>query len=331
MTVLKTRRARLLAAACTALLGVACSGGDEPELSIVPQGGARAVSDAEVPGPAPEILSLHLDPATPVPGERIRAQARATNADGTRPSLSYEWTLRGRVLGQDKPSIMLPAMRKGERVEVKVVARNGDHESAPAYAVGAVPNRPPRIRDLRLRSRSVGDEGEEWIAELLADDPDGDTVELEYTWLLNDEPHEVHDAVFPTDVLKRGDRLVLRVIASDGEDESPPAKSGVVTVANASPDILSEPPSLDGSDLYSYQLKASDPDGDRVLRWQLVEGPRGMKLDTQSGLITWRPTASQDGTHRIEVAVEDGQGGHATQIFDIAIVVEYGVGPAAMR
>jgi hypothetical protein len=331
MVVLKSTRARWLAALC--MVGALACGSDsnEPKLSMVPVSNPETHAEGDAPGDAPEILSLQLDPAPPVPGERIRAHVRARNTDGTRPQLSYEWQVRGRILGRNQAAIMLPMLRKGDRVKVAVLAFEGHHESPPAIAEGTVPNRPPRIRDLRLRSREVGDEGEEWIAEVLADDFDDDPVTLDYTWLINDEPHEVKEAAFPTELLKRGDQLAIRVVASDGEDESPPAKSGVIFIANSAPEIVSQPPSLDGSELYSYQLAADDADGDRALRWELVEGPRGMMLDTHSGLITWRPRPSQDGSHRIEVAVEDGRGGRSTQIFGIAIVVEFAPAPAALR
>ncbi|BAS59966.1 YD repeat protein (plasmid) [Leptolyngbya boryana NIES-2135] len=73
---------------------------------------------------------------------------------------------------------------------------------------------------------------------------------------------------------------------------------------NRAPSITSKPRSSVqvGSD-YLYEIKGTDPDGDRLI-YQLVTGPQGMTL--QDGVVRWNPTAAQTGTHNVVVRVSDG-------------------------
>jgi hypothetical protein len=121
------------------------------------------------------------------------------------------------------------------------------------------------------------------------------------------------------------------VVANDGTATSSAAETGVVTVANSAPQINSNPPQLGADGRFSYQLEVEDADADPHLRYALEEGPRGMSVDASSGLVTWSPTAEQGGRHRVEVSVDDRKGGKSVQTFDLAIVVETSVGPAAPR
>ena len=77
---------------------------------------------------------------------------------------------------------------------------------------------------------------------------------------------------------------------------------------NKAPVIISEPIITAKKDqLYSYQIEASDPDGDN-LNYFLIIKPEGMSIDTEkNGLITWIPTNSQVGIHQVIVEVSDGK------------------------
>ena len=312
---------------------LAC-GAEEP----VPRPSEAPASDV---GPAttppaeevlPRVVSLRFDPAEPRPGEDLNVVANTAGTAGGS-SLEYHWRLRGRSVSNEGARIQLPELRRGDAVEVSVVVRRGDLRGEPVSLMARVANRPPRIRDLRLRQQLVGDSDERWVAEALADDPDGDEVSFEYVWLINGKPSNEEGDSFPASRLKRGDRLNLRVVASDGDERSPAAESGEISVANSAPEIVSKPPRLDASGVFRYAAEAKDADGDRSLRWELVEGPRGMTIDSLSGELTWTPELDQAGRHRIEIAVDDRQGGRSNQVFILPIVVkteESGANPAAV-
>jgi hypothetical protein len=328
----------LIAALCAMLAGC---GGDEPSAETAPRSGwtvaedtstsTAAASDAHAASGEPVVHSVHLSPARPRGGERIRAQVDARKPDGKRPELEFHWVVRGKDIRTSAPAIDLPELRRGDEIAVTVIAIDGEARSEPWTEVAKVRNTPPRVRDLRLRQRSVSGADEEWYAEAWGDDPDGDPVQLSYSWLVNDAPIGESGESFPTARLKRNDRLRVRVIADDGMDESMPAESGLVTIANSAPDIVSTPPGLNSVGRYVYQIEAEDADGDRGITYTLAEGPRGMEVDRSSGLVSWTPSTDQAGRHRVEVVVEDGRGGRTSQVFEIPIIAQYGTSPAAVR
>jgi len=56
--------------------------------------------------------------------------------------------------------------------------------------------------------------------------------------------------------------------------------------------------------LYSYDVDATDPDGDPLTCSPDVS-PAGMTIDGVSGLIQWTPTSSQAGDHVVTVRAEE--------------------------
>ena len=279
----------------------------------------------------PQILRVSLQPNPPEPGEVIRAVAEVKAQGGY--SLSYVWDVAGQTIRNDRGAIELPKLGKGQTVSVRVVAANAAGESEPVSAEASVENTEPTIMDLQIEEK-LSSEGklEAWEARAWARDPDGDPVEIRYTWILNNRPTDVETAFYPVAELKRGDRLRVRVIASDGEDESDAGESGTFEIGNTAPKITSTPPRLDATGLFSYQIEATDADGDRSLHYQLVKGPRGMQIHAFKGMLTWRPEVDQSGKHEVEIAVDDRNGGRSTQSFRIPVVTQHSAGPpAAMR
>jgi len=89
---------------------------------------------------------------------------------------------------------------------------------------------------------------------------------------------------------------------------------------NGAPVIISEPIITAKEDqLYSYQVEASDPDGDN-LNYSLIIKPEGMSINTEkNGLITWMPTNNQVGIHQVIVEISDGKY-KVQQIFEIEVI-----------
>jgi parallel beta-helix repeat protein len=87
---------------------------------------------------------------------------------------------------------------------------------------------------------------------------------------------------------------------------------------NCAPIIISEPVITATEDqLYSYQVEASDPNGDN-LTYFLVLCPEGMSINSENGLISWTPTNDQVGIHLITVETSDGKQSD-TQNFEIEV------------
>jgi hypothetical protein len=70
--------------------------------------------------------------------------------------------------------------------------------------------------------------------------------------------------------------------------------------------------------LYTYNVNATDPDGD-TLTYALTTKPAGMTINSTTGLINWTPTST--GYYDVTVEVSDGELSD-TQSFTITVNVE---------
>ncbi|MES2307337.1 MAG: Ig-like domain-containing protein [Verrucomicrobiota bacterium] len=70
--------------------------------------------------------------------------------------------------------------------------------------------------------------------------------------------------------------------------------------------------------LWSYNLKATDADGDPIA-YGLDQGPSGMTIDAATGAILWTPDKSQIGTQNVEVRAADPLGGADVQSFVVQV------------
>ena len=88
---------------------------------------------------------------------------------------------------------------------------------------------------------------------------------------------------------------------------------------NQAPVIISEPIINATEDqLYSYQVEASDPNGDTLI-YSFTIKPEGMDINSESGLISWTPANNQVGTHQIIIEISDGKQS-ITQSFEIEVI-----------
>jgi uncharacterized protein (TIGR03437 family) len=78
---------------------------------------------------------------------------------------------------------------------------------------------------------------------------------------------------------------------------------------NRGPKVISQPPeyAMYGEKL-TYSIKASDPEGDK-LTYELVDGPSGMTVDANTGLLQWMPTFT---ARRAVIRITDGKDGKVT-------------------
>ena len=88
---------------------------------------------------------------------------------------------------------------------------------------------------------------------------------------------------------------------------------------NSAPVIISEPITTATEDqIYSYQVEASDPNGDTLI-YSFTIKPEGMDINRESGLISWTPTNNQVGNHQIIVEISDGKQS-IVQSFEIEVI-----------
>jgi hypothetical protein len=90
---------------------------------------------------------------------------------------------------------------------------------------------------------------------------------------------------------------------------------------NRPPRIVSNPPLQTAvGQSYTYNVKATDPDDDR-LTYELLIAPPGMVIDPGVGKITWSPTGDRQGGTAVAVQVRDPAGAADVQAFDLDAAV----------
>ncbi len=274
---------------------------------------------------APVVESLVLNPPDPLPGTAVEANAEVWDPDGDPYRLTFDWEVNGEIVASGPhPRLTLNDVRKDDRIEVTVVATDGRLESEPMRERARIGNRPPLLQGVLLEPLGTVRPGDELLASPEASDPDEDSVRFEYTWLLNGKETGKSGREFSTRGLDRGDKVKVRVVASDGSDTGRAAESREVTMGNSAP-LIEEIPKLQSQDgQFRYAFEAKDPDGDRNLRFELEKAPDGMSIDPLLGVATWRPKASQAGVHQIEVMVRDSHGDASALQFEVTVTATPG-------
>ena len=269
---------------------------------------------------APVIHSVRFEPDQPDAGDKmVRAVIDASDPEGSGVWFHYEWTLDGRELKGPDGSVVLLGATKGQLLELLVKASDGDREST-AYRLHArIANALPDLRSVTVTPAVDVIAGTPIVIRPDARDADGDRVEFQYRWWVNDLAAYETGPSFSTEALHRGDRIRASVVASDGEGESEPVETPLITITNTPPKIVSKPagPGPDGA--FRYQVSARDADGDRQFQFRLDEAPEGMEIEALTGLITWTPAPDQDGVHTISVIADDLQGGLGRQTFEATV------------
>lgn len=111
-------------------------------------------------------------------------------------------------------------------------------------------------------------------------------------------------------------------IEDDDEPAPPPGQppGGIPPSVNNPPTITSTPITSATEDAqYTYDVDASDPDGD-VLTFSLLQGPSvDMTINPSTGLIQWVPSGIHVGDNVVIVQVKDPAGSTVTQQFTITV------------
>jgi len=310
---------RVIACAIT-LLCVACGGPGEDEAVGNPSN-ARSAPAANAANEAPEIVSAALEPSPAGASDPLQVVVVAKDAERDRVGVTIEWYRNGELV-PDLTDTHAPAgsFARGDRVYAIVYATDGkdevSHQTSPVFLGNSAPTlrrvglTPPKATALDLLQ-----------AEADVVDEDGDPIELQHRWLRNGQPlAEASGPRLEPGVGHRAEVIVVQVRATDGSDPSPWVASAPLTLLNAAPSITTQPNyTLTGSAQYSYEVAAQDPDGDRPLKYELVQGPPGMVVDIVNGRVTWRVPPTAKGVYPIELAVSDPYGGKTTQSYSLAV------------
>jgi hypothetical protein len=144
---------------------------------------------------------------------------------------------------------------------------------------------------------------------------------ISYDWPGNGRELENQvESVLDPEHFRRGDEIRVEVAAFDGIERGHFVSSATTVIQNSAPIISSEPSyELAGSGRYQYAVQAEDPDGDRPLRYEIITGPEGMRIDVVTGVVTWEVPENASGSFDIELSVTDSHGGKTLQRYALDI------------
>ncbi len=327
---------RIVLCAAAAALALACGSDDSTPTptgnAIVAPSATESEAAASSAGLGdPVIERVVITPPVLAPGTELRAIVEASDPDGDALRYEYVWSHNGKEVRRgEKPVYYLVDLKKNDRVEVSVTASDGLNTSAPMKATVRAGNRPPVLSSVTLEPFGDVRAGETIQATPHASDPDNDSLRFRYSWTVNGDENG-RERSFDTTGLRRGDKIQVTVVASDGRSQSREEHSPVLMLGNSPPMITQLPASRAEDGKFTYTFVAKDPDGDRNLRFFLEKGPTGMRMDAITGVLTWTPTSTQAGVHPVEVGVKDGRGEGSTFTFELTVGVQPGQPAPAAR
>ncbi len=310
----------IIAAGVVAVLAITQAGCDRSSAKVVSPAGERTRA-AATPGVtlpqrshADEPLLVVIEPERPTAETDLTALSNDT-------SVTYAWSVNGSSVAEAVGSVLPKAMfRRSDTVTVEVVL--GQQR---ARADATIQNSAPRAMEVSLgRPLDTLHQGLDLTAVPKGVDADGDEIRWEYQWIRNDETLSTETtSVLSGGRYQRGDRITVMVTPSDGEARGEPYTPGVVTIPNGGPEFVSRPPAHPGGAEYVYQVQAVDPETDAI-QYRLVKAPAGMTVDSETGMLRWPLRGAPAGVHQIEIEVDDGRGGKASQPYELNIAYAEG-------
>ncbi len=281
-------------------------------------------SSGSAKGNQPPAISSAKILADPILLDRpVEVQVDAQDPEREAVSFQYQWYADNSPLAK-QTNATLPAelLRRGQMVFVEVVPTDGTNKGQPYRTQSVVVgNTSPKVKDISIipQTARMGDRLE---AHVDANDPDHDRIDLTYKWFRNDAVVKDGDEPFlDTAGFINRDKITVEVTAHDPSTVGNSLKSEELLLGNSPPKIVSTPPTSPTGDRFDYPVKGTDPDGDR-LTYQLESAPPGMTISPESGHIAWRIPSDQQGLFHVKVVATDGQGGFASQEFDLTLTTK---------
>jgi len=217
------------------------------------------------------------------------------------------WLVNGKPVSSYPPSQFKAInAKKGDTVQARAVFQGKEMLSDSVK----LKNSSPGISKVAILPE-VFKPGDTLSAEAEGSDIDGDEITITYEWNKNGEPAGSEKKIKAT--LRRGDIVSVRITPFDGEVYGHPAILQR-EIRNFPPMIAEDKKFVMKGDLYTYQVKAVDPDGDTLV-FALKAAPQGMTIEQDTGLIRWQVPSAFEGKTSFSVSVSDGHGGEAKQDF----------------
>ena len=225
---------------------------EEWEVEVTPIWGTREGTSVRsnsvtVINGAPMITNVVVSPEEPGSHEDVTVIIEAVDPDGDAPTFEYVWAKNDQVIsGLDEP--LLPAsqttMNDNWTVQVRAVdGFDSDLKAGEGSAAFVVGNGAPTISAINLTvvgdpTKSDFQGGDSLEAQAEVSDAEGDSISVDYFWLVNNVVQNVSsmdrlDASF----IRKGDEVRVRGIANDGSLTGTEFISEPIIVSNTAPSV----------------------------------------------------------------------------------------------
>ncbi len=295
-----------------------CSQGQGPTgMPVGQEGLVQNPNQNAIPG----VLSVQISPQDPTSADTLMAQVQDQTGGHMANHLRYQWLRDGSpISGAASSALASSNFNKGESISVQISdPKMNDPKATMVSEAVRILNSPPQILSI---SFNPSDPRSNQPIEVTVQGSDQDQDPLDYTfrWYKNDQEVEGEmSGSLVTEYFHKGDHVHVVITAHDGEEEGEPFLSPAMPVLNSPPNITSNPPfSINEDGEYRYHIQAVDPDGDDI-SFEVAQGPSGMGVNSQNGLLSWRPTPDDIGVHSIEIAAVDPDGSRGIQQYDLQI------------
>lgn len=303
---------RLLLSCSLTLVLTACGDDPVPQIPVAEtRSSTPAVSDTSpvengVTNPAD--YSTGGVTAKLLPDEPTSSGCLRVITQGALGRSAITWAVNDLALpGKVGAELCSDSYRRGDRVTAFVGTRDQG-----ASVTVTINNSPPRVVDITATPDKVF-AGMTINVVPQAEDADGDDVRYRYQWLINGYADPVLlDPFLPGERVVKGEQLQLQIIPNDGYVDGPTYLSYAMSVPNAPPVIVSNPPEGITSLDYRYQVEVTDPD-DSTFTFRLADAPNGMRIGEKNGLIEWSLAGVAPGDYTITIIAADPMGAEVAQ------------------
>ena len=285
----------------------------------------EAVGNITAPAAAPTAPAVQsgLSISPDKPGVTTVIKPSATGFDLAKASIA--WSVNGNPVPTSDPMGFNPSRdgaKKGDIVTAVATLEAKDYPSNPVI----IQDSAPQLLKVMLMPSDAKTEEDIWV-DAEAADADGDPVTFEYEWVMAGKIVSTSKGL-PQEINKSGTEFVVTVTPTDGE-----LKGQSVSLRRS---IINLPPRIEAKYDYAfdggtlaYQIRASDPDGDKITYG--VEDPQpGMSVDAETGALRLNvPEGLANTTVPIVVTASDGRGGTARMELKFTLKTEPASAPAA--
>ena len=264
--------------------------------------GSGMSTDVTVFNTAPAMLTVDISaPATA--GTDLGCFATGSDADGDPLSFDYAWTIDGAPAGSG-PTLSGALLTRGAVVGCSATVSDGFESAGPLGDTVTVTDAPASMTACAV-SPATPDTHSTLIASSSATDPDGDTVTVTYTWLLDGAPYGVVPSIVPASTV-RGQSWQVRCTPSTAFGAGAALDSDPVVIGNAAPtlSVALSPSTATPATSLTVIPTANDPDNDALsytYAWTRNGSLTGYTTATIPG--GW---AAQDDVIGVTVTVSDG-------------------------